>query len=119
LKSACAGLDVAREQWDAWHAGSSGNDLAALAAHLEGLHEALARAIEALKRSAAAELRRREDRWRPTATAISGWIKTARLSRAGAEPLPRVKAAEEWLKDVSADIRNERFAPIADKAMTT
>jgi energy-coupling factor transporter ATP-binding protein EcfA2 len=114
-----AGLDVAREQWDAWHAGSSTNDLAALASHLEGRHEALAGAIEVLKKSASAELRRREDRWRPTATAISEWIKTARLARAGAEPLPRIKAAEEWLKDVSADIRNERFAPIADKAMIT
>ena len=32
------------------------------------------------------------------------------------EHLPTIKAAETWLKDASADIRNERFAPIADKA---
>ena len=44
---------------------------------------------------------------------------SAREARAGAEHLPRIKAAETWLKDASADIRNERFAPIADKAMAT
>ena len=98
---------------------SSISDLAALAAHLETHHEAFAGAIEVLRKSAAAELQRREDRWRPIATALSEWTQSAREARAGAEDLPRIKAAETWLKDASADIRNERFAPIADKAMAT
>lgn len=113
------GLASAREQWEGWHAGSTINDLAALATHLETRHEAFASAIEVLKKSAAAELKRREDRWRPIATAISGWIQSAKEARASAEHLSRIKAAETWLKDASADIRNQRFAPIADKAMAT
>jgi len=113
------GLAAAREQWDGWHAGSTVSDLTAVAIHLETRHEAFASAIQALKKSAAAELKRREDRWRPIATAISEWILTAKEARAGAEHLPRIKAAESWLKDASADIRNQRFAPIADKAMAT
>jgi hypothetical protein len=112
------GLAAAREQWEGWHAGSSMNDLT-LATHLETRHEAFASALEVLKKAAAAELKRREDRWRPIATAISEWIPPAREARAGAEPIPRIKLAETWLKDASADIRNERFAPIADKAMST
>lgn len=43
----------------------------------------------------------------------------ARQARAAAEDIPRIKEAEKWLKDASADIRNQRFAPIADKAMAT
>jgi energy-coupling factor transporter ATP-binding protein EcfA2 len=113
------GLADAREQWDGWHAGSSINDLTDLAAHLETRHENFASAIEVLKKAAAAELKRREDRWRPIATSISGWIQAAREARTGAEHLPRIKAAETWLKDASAEIRNQRFAPIADKAMAT
>lgn len=113
------GLAAAREQWEGWHAPSINDDLLALATHLEARHEAFASAIDVLKKSAAAELKRREDRWRPIATVISRWIQSAREARAGAEHLPRTKAAEAWLKDASADIRTQRFAPIADKAMST
>jgi predicted ATPase len=113
------GLDVVRERWEQWHSGCPANDLLALATHLETLHEALADAIDALRKAAAAELRRREDRWRPIAAAIAAWTGTARDARAGAEQIPRIKAAENWLKDASAEIRNERFAPIADQAMAT
>jgi recombinational DNA repair ATPase RecF len=113
------GLATAREQWEGWHAGSSINDLPALATHLEARHDAFLNAVEALKKSAGAELKRREDRWRPISAAISEWIQPATEARARAGDLPRIKAAETWLKDASADIRNERFAPIADKAMAT
>lgn len=113
------GLATAREQWDAWHAGASIGDLGALGVHLESHHGAFALAIEVLKRSAAAELQRREDRWRPIAAALSEWTQSAREGLAGAEHLPSIKAAETWLKDASADLRDERFAPIADKAMAT
>ncbi len=113
------GLDTARKQWDAWHAGASIKDLTELANHLESHHEAFADALDDLKTAAAAELKRREDRWRPIAQSIAGWIDLARDARAKAEDIPRIKDAEKWLKDASADIRNQRFAPIADKAMKT
>jgi len=113
------GLDTARKQWDAWHAGASIKELEGLANHLESHHDAFFDAIDDLKTAAAAELKRREDRWRPIASSIAGWIDLARQSRAAAEDIPRIKEAEKWLKDASADIRNQRFAPIADKAMAT
>jgi hypothetical protein len=33
--------------------------------------------------------------------------------------MPRTKAGEDWLKGAAADIRDQRFAPIADQAMAT
>jgi hypothetical protein len=63
--------------------------------------------------------KRREDRWRPIATSIAGWIDLTRKTRAAAEDIPRIKEAEMWLKGASSDIRNQRFAPIADKAIAT
>ena len=113
------GLDEARTQWEAWHAGASITDLTELADHLESHHEDLSDSVDALKKAAAAELQRREDRWRPVATELSTWLEHARAARAAAEDIPRIKEAEAWLKDASAEIRNERFAPIADKAMAT
>ncbi|MFA5910375.1 MAG: AAA family ATPase [Vicinamibacterales bacterium] len=113
------GLDTARTQWDTWHAGSTIKDLAELAIHLESRHGAFFDAIDVLKTAAAAELKRREDRWRPIAQSIAGWLDLARKARAAAEDIPRIKEAEKWLKDASSDIRNQRFAPIADKAMAT
>lgn len=111
------GLAEARDQWQQWHAGATIADLAQLADHLEQRHEAFDAAIETLKDGAARELKRREDRWRPMATNLGGWVELARKARMRAEDLPRLKDAEKWLKDAAADIRNQRFAPIADKAM--
>jgi hypothetical protein len=113
------GLDTARQAWDAWHAGASLSDLLTLAEHLESQHTAFVAAIEQLKKSAAEELRRRQDRWKPIAEELAAWLPSAKSARRGAAELPRIKAAEDWLKKVAADIRNQRFAPIADQAMAT
>jgi ABC-type Mn2+/Zn2+ transport system ATPase subunit len=113
------GLAAAREQWESWHAGASINDLTALANHLETRHKAFSNAIEILRKSADAELKRREDLWRPIAVPLFEWAGSARNAGSAAEFIPRIKSAEAWLKDASAGIRNERFAPIADKAMVT
>jgi ABC-type Mn2+/Zn2+ transport system ATPase subunit len=113
------GLAATRDAWQKWHAGATIVNLGELADHLETAHEALADALETLKGAVAEELKRREDRWRPLATAIASWLDLARKARERAEVIPQIKDAEKWLKDASADIRNQRFAPIADKAMAT
>lgn len=113
------GLAEAREAWARWAEGAAIADLDALANHLEARHGSFCDALEGLKRSAAAELKRREDRWSPIARQLADWLESARDARTGAELLPAIKAAEKWLKDASSNLRNERFAPIADKAMAT
>jgi hypothetical protein len=72
-----------------------------------------------LKTAAAAEIKRREDRWKPMAAAIAAWLPGAKAATRGAADLSLLKSAEEWLKGAGADIRNQRFAPIADQAMAT
>jgi recombinational DNA repair ATPase RecF/cation transport regulator ChaB len=114
-----AGAEAAREQWDIWQAGSLITDLERLATHLEKNHQALSDAIEAVRKAAASELQRREDRWRPIAIRLSQWITPGRKALEAVEQIPHIEAAEDWLKSASVAIRNERFAPIAQKAMAT
>ncbi|MEX2283969.1 MAG: AAA family ATPase [Gemmatimonadota bacterium] len=113
------GAATARDHWWSWQSGSAIAELLALATHLEAHHATLAHAVEAVRKAAADELRRREDRWRPIADGLAAWLPGAQEALIGAEQLLGIKAAEAWLKDASATIRNERFAPIADKAMAT
>jgi hypothetical protein len=72
--------------------------------------------VERLKATASRELQRREDIWRPIATDLAGWLDTAKRARSGEDVLKDLSAAEKWIRAASNDIRNERFAPIADQA---
>jgi energy-coupling factor transporter ATP-binding protein EcfA2 len=111
------GLTSARDAWTTWAAGASLTDATMMAAHLESQYDALAQGVETVKRSAAAEVRRREDLWRPIAVPLADWLGRALEARADAEEVPRIKSAEAWLKDAAEAMRNDRFAPIAEKAM--
>jgi hypothetical protein len=113
------GIDAARVAWKEWHAGAALTDLKALADHLEKGYEAFTDAIDALKKGAEARLKKIEDRWKPMADAIRLWLPDAKKSVRGMQDMPRIKAAEDWLKDAAAAIRDQRFAPIADEAMAT
>ena len=117
FKIGVEGLDAARATWKDWHSGAALTDLVALADHLEKKHEKFTTAIERLKKGAAARLKEIEDRWKPLAEAIALWLPAAKTAVRGMQDMPRIKGAEDWLKDAAADIRNQRFAPIADQAM--
>ena len=111
------GLQATRDQWIAWSAGASLNDMTEVAKHLETGRDALSQATDALKQAAAAELQRREDLWRPVAVTLTAWLPRALEARAAVDDIPLIKLAEAWLKEASVAMRNDRFAPIADKAM--
>jgi ABC-type Mn2+/Zn2+ transport system ATPase subunit len=111
------GLENAREAWRAWALSASIVELLPLAAHIEKQYPDFSAALDKLKEMAAAEVRRREDRWRPMAAAISAWLPDAAAAREGAADLPSLTSAEDWLKGAVADIRNQRFAPIGEQAM--
>jgi ABC-type Mn2+/Zn2+ transport system ATPase subunit len=113
------GLDDARQAWQAWVIGTSITELVALAEHLHSHYPAFSTAIDRLKTAAAVEIKRREDRWKPMAAAIAAWLPGAKTATRGAAELSLLKSAEDWLKGAGADIRNQRFAPIADQAMAT
>jgi recombinational DNA repair ATPase RecF len=102
--------------WKAWSAGASTQEADALAEHLRSALPPVTQGVEKLKATATKELQRREDIWRPIAAELAAWLDNAKRARSGEEQLEDLRAAEKWIRAASSDIRNERFAPIADSA---
>ena len=73
-------------------------------------------AVEALREQARAELDRRENLWRPLRRQLQEWLPSARRGQQASARLTVVQAAGDWLTSVEADVRAERFRPIADRA---
>jgi recombinational DNA repair ATPase RecF len=111
-------VDDLSNAWKAWASGTSLDDAEALAEHLRTAHATLVTEIEAVRQAAAKELQAREDIWRPVAADVAAWLDDARQAQEGTARLHDLKAAEKWLRAASADIRNQRFAPIADLAQS-
>jgi recombinational DNA repair ATPase RecF len=102
--------------WQLVVSAGAGADLAGLARNIETASAGLRKAIDALREAAIAELAGREDRWRPLAVQLAGWVQVARDAVRGAAAVPAIKSAEKWLKDTSGELRDERFVPIAHRA---
>jgi energy-coupling factor transporter ATP-binding protein EcfA2 len=105
--------DQALTCWAVWGAAPEGDDVIRMAAHLEGGAPPLIAAVAAVRGAAQAELERREDRWRPVGRALAVWLPGAQLAEEQRARLPRLKAAEAWLKSEHERLREQRFAPIA------
>jgi recombinational DNA repair ATPase RecF len=101
---------------ETFRSGMAAVDLEPLAAHLGTAAGPLAAAVAELRERGRAELHRREDTWRPVASLLAAWLVQAKDARKDAAGLAAIKAAESWLKAAAADLRNERFAPIKQKA---
>ena len=84
--------------------------------HLEQSHTSLADAAATLHEQAAAELERREDRWRPIARSLREWLPGAQRAALDRRTVPNLRKAEKWLDAETGRIRTERFRPIADQS---
>ena len=117
-RAAEVGLDLGPlvEALGTWVKAGSMTDLDELADHVESASGPVREALVRLRDAARAELGRREDAWRPVAVEIAAFLGVAREAVRGAADLKRVKPAEAWLKKAAAGIRDDRFAPIAEKA---
>jgi recombinational DNA repair ATPase RecF len=111
-------VDDLSNAWKLWASGASIDDAKSLAEHLRTMHAALLSEIEAVREAAAKELQTREDVWRPVAAELAAWLDMAKQAETGEAQLDDLKAAEKWLRAASAEIRNQRFAPIADVAQS-
>ncbi len=100
--------------WRQW-AAYDGSDPAEFADHLDQA-EAVTERVEELRRSAASEVARREDRWRPVARDLTTWIVDAHAARAADALGKELKKVEAWLRNTSANLRDERFTRIAEEA---
>jgi recombinational DNA repair ATPase RecF len=122
LLSSASALGIAVDDlvsaWKSWTSGTSIDDAEPLAEHLRTAHAALLSEIEAVREAAAKELQAREDIWRPVAAELAAWLDVAKQAQTGEVQHDDLKAAEKWLRAASAEVRNERFAPIADLAQS-
>ena len=84
--------------------------------HLRQSHASLENAAVTLHEQAAAELRRREDAWRPIARSLREWLPDATKAALARRAAPNIRKAEKWLLGATGVIRAERFKPIADRA---
>jgi energy-coupling factor transporter ATP-binding protein EcfA2 len=112
------GIDafLATAAWRKWAAGSALGGPETVADYIERELSELAAAINNLRKTARAELDRRESEWRPVARDLLEWLSDARAAQEGNDRIRALKAAEAWMKKTSIDLRNERFQPIADEA---
>ena len=112
-----ATLPEARKRWIAWAEGRDIESAPLLADHLETQILEFAEAVKLLIDEARTEKQRREDLWRPIATAITAWLPEAKEAVRAKAHIKELKAAEEWWKEASALVRDERFEPIAGRAL--
>lgn len=116
-KTGVEGADAVTKAWTAWNNGARLTDLAQLADFIEKHQPSLAAAVTLVKEDAAKELQKRQDRWRPLAAELAAWHAAAGAALSGRDEVEIIKEAEDWLKTASAEIRDERFAPIAENAI--
>ncbi|HEX6241864.1 MAG TPA: hypothetical protein VFZ61_13240, partial [Polyangiales bacterium] len=106
-----------REAEAMWLKARSLDSPAALADHLEAHVLDLSEAVARVVAEATEELSRREDVWRPLGQALALWLPHAEQFAATKEHVDQLKEAEDWWKSATEEIRNERFQPIAARAM--
>lgn len=111
-------LDVARSAWEAW-TDAPDEDPAALADHLEQRVVEVADATAALATAAVERHRELEDLWRPWATQLAAFLPAAEDAQASDALGKRLKQAEDWLRAVGDEIRDQRFEPVAEQVKQT
>jgi hypothetical protein len=110
-------VDELLSAWTEWVSLETVEDPIAFVARLEPAAVRVRRAVAALKAQANEEVARRQDVWQPVALTLADWVRRAKAARAGSKAVPDLKGAEAWLKKAAVEMRNERFAPIADEAI--
>ena len=90
-----------------------------LIAHVEAHLPAVVATVQKLVAAAQGEIAALEDAWRPLRLELLGWIQKAKTSRAMADQLDDIEAAEAWLRAAETALQTERFAPIAERATAT
>jgi predicted ATPase len=79
-------------------------------------HDRLASAVTALTAEADSAVAAREDAWQPLAVQVARWLDAARQAADAEQTVADVKAAHAWLKANTAQLRNDRLAPLAQRA---
>ncbi|WP_405713002.1 AAA family ATPase [Streptomyces xanthophaeus] len=100
--------------WEEWAACRAIDDAERLAARAETAALVLADACAALREAAARELEKLDEEWRLCVNRLAAWLDRARTAHACKPRLRQVRAARKWLKEVCAELREERLRPFED-----
>ncbi len=107
-------LTSALEAFELWTAAP--DDDLALADHLPTGIDLLTDTYVALRARAAVIVAEHEDRWAPIAVQLARWVDLALQAEDAAPEMAEAKRAADWLKANTATLRNQRIAPLADRA---
>lgn len=95
------------------------DDLAEVAAHHREAGAEVERATEEVRAAAAVKLEKEQANWRPVATRLLEWLDRARAAQRLEPTLKQVGAAVTWLNGAADEIRNDRLAPLRQRAAST
>lgn len=108
-------LTIAREAYDAFVELPHDDDTA-LADHVEARLPLLRECYQLLAAEALALIQAREDAWSPVAIQLAGWTEKAQAAVLAAPQLAVAAEALKWLQGNAGQLRNERIAPLANRA---
>ena len=83
---------------------------------VEALLALVADAVRSVATEADTAVTAREDAWQPLAVRVAEWLGLARQAQQHKNAATHLKAASNWLKTNTNELRNARLAPLADRA---
>ena len=102
--------------WAEWSDLNGDTGAQALGAHLALRYKPLATAVEQARTAAVSETNRLEDAWRPLAAQLREAMPLIRAAERALRLIPSLQAGQSWLDTITAEIKEERFRPIANEA---
>jgi len=107
-------LPAAQQASTTWLGAPTDNLL--LADHLVAARQPLDDAVAAVRSQAAQLLADREDQWAPLALKLRDWTSAQKLAGENSAKVTELTSALTWLKNNAAQLRNQRLAPLVDRA---
>lgn len=102
------------DRWREWAVCRGISDPAELAERVERAAVALDVACHQAREDAAGQLADRDSRWQGLAVRLGDWLAAAEAAEDARPRLRHVKAAREWLRTVTDELRDARLKPFAD-----
>jgi DNA repair exonuclease SbcCD ATPase subunit len=115
LANAELDLTAARAAYDRFSEFPVDDDLA-LADHVERRLPDLEQAYSALRQQADDLITQREDAWSPVALDFADWLKKAEVAGDAEPKLKLATEAQKWFQRNAGELRNQRIAPLAQRA---
>ncbi|WP_459547751.1 AAA family ATPase [Nocardia sp. X0981] len=105
-----------REVWSRWVTLPESAAAADLPDRIRAVYDRLSTELAFVQQRAAKELDRLDEMWAPFVPRLRAWVELARDVDEHATELHTVRTAEDWLKTATAQVRDERMAPLAGTA---